>query len=567
MAASDQSCIYVLCPCISYPNRAVRQLYHHVEILNRNGFLAFIAHPQPGFTVSWFQHQAAVTYVQNIKLGEHDFLVFPGDAGPDIMHVGRRHKKIVFNQDCYKTFLGFPFGRPELRLPYQDRDFVASFVVSDDSKAYLEYAFPKHKVYRIHPTIDRKLFYPIDNKKKQICYMPNRNAEDAEQVLHILRQRNALRDFKIVVMDGATDAAVATTLRESVFFLSFGQQEGFSFPAAEAMACGCVVVGYHGFGGKEFFRPEFSHAVAVGDVVNYARTVEKLIDTYHRNPEGMLALGREASKYIAATYADGQEERDTMAAWRELMTYRGKAYYFHDTDTVISDFAEFSNEDIRSIESRMNDFHELAGNEWDELPQPDYAGKASRFYSSSKFYIYDLLTANFGHQIVLDKLNHYNPQMLKMIASHPGKKFLEFGGGLGVVCEIVQGLGKDVTYLDIPGLVSEFAAWRFKKYDLPVRMIMSNPEKLELQDAYDIIYSDGVLEHVVHPEQIVQTLCEHLNPGGIFVLIVDLAGPSEKFPMHRHVDIKSLHSIMRENGLTSIQGEGAFCSIWKKDNN
>ena len=564
MQAPDQSRIYVFCPSISYPNRAVRQLYRHVEILNRNGFEAFIAHPQPGFTVTWFQHRTPVTYVQNIKLGEHDFLVFPGDAGPDILHVGRRHKKIVFNQDCYKTFLGFPLSRPELRLPYQDRDFVASFVVSDDSKAYLEYAFPKHKVYHLHPTVDCKLYYRPEAKKKQICYTPSRNAEDAEQVLHILRQRNALRDFKVTVVDGATDAAVASTLRESVFFLSFGQPEGFSFLAAEAMASGCMVVGYHGFGGKEFFRPEFSHAVAVGDVVNYARIVEKLIDTYHRNPEEILALGREASKFIAATYAEEQEEKDTVAAWRELMTYRGKTYYFHDTDTVISDFAEFSNEDVRSIESRMNDFHELAGNEWDELPQSDYAGKACVFYSSSKFYIYDLLTANFSRQIVIDKLNHYNPQMLKMIASHPGRKFLEFGGGLGVVCEIIHGLGKDVTYLDIPGLVSDFAAWRFKKYDLPVKMIMSKPEILKLEDSYDIIYSDGVLEHVVNPEQIVRTLCSRLNPGGVFILIVDLAGPSENFPMHRHVAIESLHRIMRESGLAPMQGEGAFFSIWKR---
>jgi hypothetical protein len=32
-----------------------------------------------------------------------------------------------------------------------------------------------------------------------------------------------------------------------------GIVRGFRFPPAEAMLCGCVVVGYHGKGGQEYF--------------------------------------------------------------------------------------------------------------------------------------------------------------------------------------------------------------------------------------------------------------------------------------------------------------------------
>ena len=41
---------------------------------------------------------------------------------------------------------------------------------------------------------------------------------------------------------------VACALQDSLLFLSCGHPEGFGLPLAEAIACGCLVVGYHGLG-------------------------------------------------------------------------------------------------------------------------------------------------------------------------------------------------------------------------------------------------------------------------------------------------------------------------------
>jgi len=49
------------------------------------------------------------------------------------------------------------------------------------------------------------------------------------------------------------DIVVADILRSSRVFLSFSQREGFGLPPLEALACGCAVVGYHGFGGRALF--------------------------------------------------------------------------------------------------------------------------------------------------------------------------------------------------------------------------------------------------------------------------------------------------------------------------
>ena len=66
-----------------------------------------------------------------------------------------------------------------------------------------------------------------------------------------------LADFRIRPIVNLDETGVAACLRESLIFLSLGQHEGLPLPPAEAMACGAIVVGYDGFGGREYMRPEF----------------------------------------------------------------------------------------------------------------------------------------------------------------------------------------------------------------------------------------------------------------------------------------------------------------------
>jgi 2-polyprenyl-3-methyl-5-hydroxy-6-metoxy-1,4-benzoquinol methylase len=135
---------------------------------------------------------------------------------------------------------------------------------------------------------------------------------------------------------------------------------------------------------------------------------------------------------------------------------------------------------------------------------------------------------------------------------------------VGLLCEIVLKMGKNVFYLDIPGQVFDFATWRFRKYDLPIHVLCSNPSNLKLEKNFDIIFSDAVIEHVIDPEGVVYSLCHHINEGGLFILLVDLSGNSKQFPMHRNINLYEIQSIVRRNGFTNVAGDGTFCSIWKR---
>ena len=128
-----------------------------------------------------------------------------------------------------------------------------------------------------------------------------------------------MNEFEIVEIKNKTEQQVARILRDSLVFLSFGFPEGFSLPPAEAMACGCIVIGYHGMGGAEFFHPEFSYPIAHGDIISFARTVELVIGVLREKPQLLTKKAKLASNYFRANYTLEMEKRDLQAIWSSIV--------------------------------------------------------------------------------------------------------------------------------------------------------------------------------------------------------------------------------------------------------
>jgi glycosyltransferase involved in cell wall biosynthesis len=341
--------IYYLCPDKNNPVGGVRVIYRHVDILNKHHIPAYVVHSTPGFRVSWFENDTKITCWRNNKyhkllerIGYHlrpnvpariritggsssvidksDILVIPERYGPDLADsIGRGIKKVVLNQNCYLTFKGFSFNKDRLIAPYGHKDVLATLINSFDGLDYLNYAFPDLPLYRFRLSIDPKRFYLQKQKKKQICFSRIKNEADAMQVINMLKFRGALKDYEIVPFINMPQSDVAQIYRDSLIFLSFGYPEGFGLPAAEAMACGCIVVGFHGGGGREFFQPAFSYPIDQGDIVGFAKTVEEVIRTYEREPEAIATMGKMASSYIHDNYSTALEEKEVVAAWNSIL--------------------------------------------------------------------------------------------------------------------------------------------------------------------------------------------------------------------------------------------------------
>lgn len=341
--------IYYLCPDIETPIGGVRVIYRHVDILNRYGMEAYVVHQKLGLRMQWFENRTPVVYWRDGKfdrllarfrrradpnavielplrsgsrkcIGASDILVVPELYGPDLAAAyGRGIPKVILNQNCYLTFRGYSFQRDRLISPYRHRNVFATLINSVDGQEYLRFAFPDLPTHRFRLSIDASLFRYQPEKKRQICFSRIKNESDAMQVVNILKFRGALRDFAVVPFINVPQREVARLYGDSAIFLSFGYPEGFGLPPAEAMACGCVVVGFHGGGGREFFRPEFSYPIEQGDIVGFARTVEEVIECFDRQPEQMQVKGRAAADFIKNNYSAELEEQEVIGAWRDIV--------------------------------------------------------------------------------------------------------------------------------------------------------------------------------------------------------------------------------------------------------
>lgn len=128
-----------------------------------------------------------------------------------------------------------------------------------------------------------------------------------------------LKDWNLVPIENKSQKEVAKIFRKSLLYINLVYQEGFGLPSAEAMACGCSVIGYHGMGGKEFYRPEFSFPVETGKIVEVARTVEQVLQLFRSNPQYIHAKAYKASEYIRRNYSPEIQKSDVLKFWGTVL--------------------------------------------------------------------------------------------------------------------------------------------------------------------------------------------------------------------------------------------------------
>ncbi|OGR34852.1 MAG: group 1 glycosyl transferase [Desulfovibrionales bacterium GWA2_65_9] len=119
----------------------------------------------------------------------------------------------------------------------------------------------------LRPGIDTELFCAPDQKPDvsgsgtvRIAFMPRKNKALAKQIretFSALDEGLAAR-CQWVEIAGMTAKGVAEALQSAHIFLATGFPEGCPLPPLEAMACGCLPVGYMGFGGADYMRQALS---------------------------------------------------------------------------------------------------------------------------------------------------------------------------------------------------------------------------------------------------------------------------------------------------------------------
>ena len=345
----------VLFPVVqkSEPSGGRKFIYQMVNMLNDCRYDAYVVHPVRGYKLRWFDSGNRVVYCVDLfpnykqkrgltwvrrKIYENNFFArwfMPGDLSEsiiiddgDIVVIPETRisilddypagpAKIILNQGPYLFYMQQEAHLARLRELVDQKKVVGFIATSEHCRELQTFGFGDDAINNVRLFVGPPFEYSAD-KSLTVSYMPRRGREDATVIINMLRLRNVVTGVEFVEIDNRPEAEVADILKRSIVFLSLGRREGFGLPSAEAMLCGCVVVGYVAGGGREFFDPRFSFEVAEGDLMDFVLKVENILSQYSVDPESVLKLGEMASKAIGKKYSLTESKASVEKAFAQI---------------------------------------------------------------------------------------------------------------------------------------------------------------------------------------------------------------------------------------------------------
>lgn len=304
--------IFYVSKNFSYPLGGVRISHHHVNVLVQNGFDAAILlrqdQPQPFFKAK----VPTQIFSTAFRFQDDDIFVVPEPWGDFLTLLsGRPVRKIVFCQNHYYVSHGLGSHRG-----YDAYGVQTVFCCGDVIAEFLRRTLGLAHVPVVHNAIDHTVFKPAQ-KRLQIAYMPRKMAKEADFVRMTFRARYPhFADIPWQPIDMVPEPEVAKRLAESAIFLSLSRLEGVGLPPLEAMASGCVVVGFTGGGGLEFARNDNGFWCQPDDLTGAADALARAAALIDGDPEG-YRKHREAGQQTAKGYNLARMEQELVTFWRE----------------------------------------------------------------------------------------------------------------------------------------------------------------------------------------------------------------------------------------------------------
>ena len=149
--------------------------------------------------------------------------------------------------------------------------------------------------------------------------MPRKNSEDSSVVTALFKNSELASSWSLKPINNLSHDEVIQVMQESLIFLSFGFPEGFGLPVAEAMACGCAVIGYDGLGGRELYKyadqyPGLAFPIAFGDWYTFIEALRAFDRNFSLYQSEILSNMESLSRLIRDKYSLKSMEADISSA-------------------------------------------------------------------------------------------------------------------------------------------------------------------------------------------------------------------------------------------------------------
>jgi glycosyltransferase involved in cell wall biosynthesis len=313
---ADRRVIFISAP-FDFPSGGVATIYRHAEVLAEHGISAFVALTEKPKVDFYGSRAPLIVHGGRIREQPGDVLVVPEGFTSLVRATGSsRVKRIMFCQNQY-----YPAFTDNPRLGFAEFGVQGLIASSEAVRSFFGDVYGLTDVPLIPYAIDTAVAFPAPVKRRQIAFMPRKLPQDAEFILNVFQRRHVrYANVPWVAIDNVTQKESVAILAESQIFLSLSHRESFGLPPLEAMACGCLVAGYHGDGGREYMTTENGWWAETGDWKSCADGLAAALDALHSDGNALTAR-RAAMTATVNRYSPASMESALLGFWqRELAT-------------------------------------------------------------------------------------------------------------------------------------------------------------------------------------------------------------------------------------------------------
>jgi mycofactocin glycosyltransferase len=172
--------------------------------------------------------------------------------------------------------------------------------------------------------------------------------------------------------------------------------------------------------------------------------------------------------------------------------------------------AYLHSDDLDAVEARCRAIGQELREDWGRIVARDDPSSIERFYDRSQAHLFELI---WWHTLSDDETPLAYVLALEFARRHPGRRYLDFGAGVGSGAILFARNGFEVALADISSPLLRFGEWRLNQRALKGQILDLKTLELPAQ-AFDVITTMDVFEHLADPVQAVDQLAVALRPGG-----------------------------------------------------
>ena len=249
------------------------------------------------------------------------------------------------------------------------------------------------------------------------------------------------------------------------------------------------------------------------------------------------------------TVADAESQQERMldeyrTIWTEALILDGGGDL---RQSLLSELAAYlGSVDLAALESACKDATRTLSDDWRRRVDPADTRSVERFYDQGQGYLLELM---WWHTLVDD----HGPLAYVLALDfarqrQSGRRYLDFGAGVGAGGLLFARHGFQVSNADISSTMLRFSRWRMERRGLSAEFIDLKDAALP-PDAFDMITAMDVFEHLSDPVKAVDHLAIALKRGG-FLFGRFAAEPDPDRPQHIVFDFGPVLERLTVQGFT-----------------